>query len=252
MTKPAARTRKPAELSGVLNRNLSRYALAASAAGVGLLSLAMPSEAEIVYTKVDRLIGRGQSYGIDLNHDGIVDFSIHNIFNGCTRSFTYCPALEIVAFPANGNEIEYGVHPWYAAALRPGAVIGSGVPMNNAQEFMADEFRSWGAFYYFGSWLGVSNRFLGLRFQMNGETHYGWARLTVRSREKYRLTAFLSDFAYETQANKPIIASDTGSGSADDAGSSPVSEMFSGPTLETNSTATLGLLALGAGGLAIW
>jgi hypothetical protein len=201
--------RKPTRLSTSLQRDLTRYALAAGAAGVSLLSPAMPSEAEIVHTKVDRVIGRGQSYGIDLNHDGIVDFSMHNISNRCTRTFDYCPAVEIVAYPANGNEIEYGVQHSYAAALRSGAVIGSGAPMNNAQESMADEFRSSGVFYHFGSWINVENRFLGLSFQINGETHYGWARLTVHSPEKYQLTAFLRDFAYETEANAPIEAGAT-------------------------------------------
>jgi hypothetical protein len=206
MAESSLRTRKPARLSTGLQRDLARYAVAASAAGVGVLSLAAPMQAEIIHTKVDRVIAPGQSYSVDLNHDGIVDFSIQNISHRCTRTFTYCPEVEIVAYPANGNEIEYGAHPWYGAALRPGAVIGSGAPMNNAEEFMADEFRSARVFYYFGSWLGVKDRFLGLSFQINGETHYGWARLTVRSPEKYRLTAFLRDFAYETAPNTPIEA----------------------------------------------
>jgi hypothetical protein len=205
-----------------------------------LLSLAMPSDAEIVHTKVDRVIGRGQSYGIDLNHDGIIDFSIQNIFNRCTRTFGYCPVVEIVAYPANGNEIEYGVQNWYAAALRPGAVVGSGAPMNNAEEFMADEFRSAGTFYYFGSWLNATDRFLGLSFVVQGEIHYGWARLTVYSKEKYRLTAFLSDFAYETEANTPIEA---GATSGDDS-----ADLDSGQNSDPLGVAgdSLGELALGS------
>jgi hypothetical protein len=46
----SSRSRKTAELSESVHRQLSMYALAASAAGVGLLSLAQPVEAKIIYT----------------------------------------------------------------------------------------------------------------------------------------------------------------------------------------------------------
>jgi len=238
MSRIDGRRRRPASLRATLQRDLARYALAAGAAGVGMISVGIPAEAEIIHTKVDRVIGPGQAYEIDLNHDGFVDFSVHNISNPCVRSFTYCPIVEVVASPANGNEIEYGVHPWYAGALMAGAVIGSAAPFNNAREFMADEFRSAGAFYYFGSWLKVTDRFLGLSFQIDGDTHYGWARLRVQSKEKYHLVAFLSDFAYETDPNTPITA-----GATSDGDSEAVNDA-DGNSLEA-SQRTLGELALG-------
>lgn len=234
------RIRKPAELSPLLQRDLTRYALAAIAAGVGVLSLTAPSEAEIIHTKVDRVIGRGQTYNIDLNHDGNVDFSIQNIFNRCTRTFSFCPEDEIVATPANGNSIVYGVQHSYAAALRPGALIGSAAPMNNAEEFMAAEFRESGSFYYFGSWLNATSRFLGFSFELHGQYHYGWARLTVRSREKYHLTAFISDFAYETEPNTPIKA-----GATNDEDSATTDAPVKASPVDA-SEGVLGTLALGA------
>ena len=47
MKRPA---RVPAQLSQSLNQRVHAYALAASAAGVGVLALAQPAEAKIVYT----------------------------------------------------------------------------------------------------------------------------------------------------------------------------------------------------------
>lgn len=228
------------KLSTSLQRDLSRYALAAGAAGVTILALATSSEAEIIHTKVDRVIGKGQSYNIDLNHDGVVDFTIQNISSRCTRTFTYCPTFEIVASPANGNSIEWQGLPSYAAAIRPGALIGSAAPMNNAEEFMAAEFRESGSFYYFGSWLNATNRFLGFSFELHGQFHYGWARLTVRSPEKYHLTAFLNDFAYETEANTPIRA-----GATNDEDSTMENPVKAQP--RDVSEGTLGALALGTG-----
>jgi hypothetical protein len=46
-------SRKPSTLSESLQRHLNAYALAASAAGVGMSALAQPAEAKIVYTKTD-------------------------------------------------------------------------------------------------------------------------------------------------------------------------------------------------------
>ena len=51
------------------------YALAASAAGLGVLALSQPADAKIVYTKTHHVIRLGQHYDLDLNRDGITDFN---------------------------------------------------------------------------------------------------------------------------------------------------------------------------------
>jgi hypothetical protein len=61
------------------------YALAAGAAGVGVLALAQPVEAKIVYTPAHRVIGPDMKYLLDLNHDGLTDFTIANSYNCPTR-----------------------------------------------------------------------------------------------------------------------------------------------------------------------
>jgi hypothetical protein len=55
------------------------YTLAAGAAGVCILALAQPAEAKIVYTPANIRLGMNQHYDLDLNHDGITDFSIWDI-----------------------------------------------------------------------------------------------------------------------------------------------------------------------------
>jgi hypothetical protein len=235
-----------------LHRDLSLYALAAGAAGVSVLALAQPADAEVVYTEVHQIINHSQSYAIDLNHDGVTDFTIHNISVRCTRTFSYCPVFQLNVTPATPmNGVQKGFRTSYAAALLPGAEVGPSKPIKHGPAIMADQFRTHGSFYYFGSWQNVTNQYLGLEFKIDGQMHYGWARLSVQSNHKFRLVAAISGFAYETVPNKPIIAGDTGSGSADDAGSSPTSEMFSGPQLGVKS-ATLGALALGSAGLTVW
>jgi len=74
--KRPSRPRKTANLSESVHRRLNLYAPAASAGGVSALALSQQAKARIIYTPVHRVIRKNSYFGIDLNHDGIVDFTI--------------------------------------------------------------------------------------------------------------------------------------------------------------------------------
>jgi hypothetical protein len=78
--------RKTADLSESVHRQLSMYALAASAAGLGFLTSSQPAEAKIVYTPAHVVVQRGWPgiVSLDLNHDGITDFNFQNWWNSNT------------------------------------------------------------------------------------------------------------------------------------------------------------------------
>jgi hypothetical protein len=76
----------------------------------------------------------------------------------------------------------------------------------------------------FGYWNYAQNRFLGVKFQIMGRTHYGWARFKDSSCRGATLTGY----AYETIPNKPIIAGKT-----------------KGPDVVTVQPGSLGALAAG-------
>jgi hypothetical protein len=78
------RSRKPSAISESLHQRLNAYALAANAAGVGLLALAQTAQAKIIYSPAHRVIEPKHSYDIDFNHDGIPDFKIANSVSACT------------------------------------------------------------------------------------------------------------------------------------------------------------------------
>jgi hypothetical protein len=96
----------------------------------------------------------------------------------------------------------------------------------------------------YGKWLNVHGRYLGIRFQIKGKSHYGWARLNL-AESRSRFTVVLTGYAYETIPNKAIIAGKT-------KGSEDVEESNAIPTVPTPEPATLGMLALGAPGLSVW
>ena len=96
-----------------------------------------------------------------------------------------------------------------------------------------------------GRWVNVRDRYLGLKFKINGKFHYDWARLNVKVlKGKFKITATLTGYAYETIPGKAIIAGATKG--PDDA------ETAASLHSHTPEPAALGMLALGAPWLSIW
>lgn len=228
--KPARKV--PAQLSQSVHHRLNMYALAASTAGVSLLAMAPTASAKIVYTPSHQFIGRKGRYKLDLNHDKIADFTLLNTYS-CNTDF--CVDI-LSAIPSGGNGVE-GMKGFlsipYASALKRGAVIGPKAPFSG--KLMASSESSQGTI---GRWLNVTNGYLGLKFTIKGKTHYGWARLTVKVLHGARIRATLTGYAYETIANKPIIAGKT-TGNADD------SSVGKSIPVANSPDSTLGRLALG-------
>jgi len=236
MARSAARSRKQKPLSESLHRQLSLYALAAAGAG----ALVQPSEAEVVYTPIYQKITTNENFPIDLNHDGVTDFTIVNRLHRSN--------MQLKVLPAFGAYAVLGRYIGWAEAMLPGSIVGvnrpSGRP-SSGNNIMA----SMGSYdYSAGSWFNVSDRYLGLAFKIHGKLHYGWARLTTNWNGQLKIEATLTGFAYETEPDIPIIAGDTGGLGEDGADASPGSETFSVPQ-SANPAATLGGLALGSSSL---
>ena len=242
--------RKTANLSGSINQQLSMYALAASAAGVGALCFAKPAEARIVYTPAHVAIkANGGLFQIDLNHDGTPDFGLSNKWysngEGDYRTLKILPsqpANEI--WMSNGNACRtFGTSS--AAAVPKGKRIGPKRDFQHNGAVMALALKTGSC----GEWLGKSNfqAYLGLKFTIKGTIHFGWARVkvdTLQTQQKFSAT--LTGYAYETIPGKPIIAGAT-KGPHDGAEPAPASIKT-----HTPKPATVGMLALGAPGLSIW
>ena len=229
-------SRKASKLSELLQRHLNAYALAASAAGVGVLAFALPAEGRIVYTRTHQQIGY-IPYQIDLNHDGITDFAIETGYSS-GPSFGTVDVLASGWGRGNRNHIAgvRGKHKSLALALKQGDSVGP-------KRFLSTgPFLVWEAFgshtstnISSGQWINVKKRYLALSFQIDGKTHYGWARLNVKVNKFYPpFDAVLTGYAYETIPNKPIIAGKT-----------------KGPDVITLEPGSLGQLAQGSAGRSV-
>jgi hypothetical protein len=242
-------SRRSSALSGALHSRLNSYALAASAAGVGMLASAQPAEAKIVYTPAHKSITPNHTIPLDLNHDGTVDFRLKDIYY--TSQFVSHVGI-LSAVPAvHANEIEGYSKAWhYASALRARVSIGPKGPFKTGARLMARVFSDTGAQRDLsscgtGPWSKAMNRYLGLKFLIKGKVHFGWARLNVDC-SGTDVDATLTGYAYETIPNKPIITGKT-EGPDDDDQPAPASRKT-----RTPEPAMLGMLALGAPGLSIW
>jgi hypothetical protein len=213
--------RTPSKLSNSVHHQLNMYTVAASAAGVGMLALAQSAEAKIVYTPAGVTFGTA-SYSLDVNHDGITDFLLGVGWNSFYEALTVSGAVShnsvVVKYRTGGGDP-------FVAALSAGSRVGA-----------KGHFNMWGYMQRAsnGQWYNATNRYLGLKFQIAGQTHYGWARLSVRG-GWYDINAALTGYAYETIPNKPIITGKT-----------------KGPGVITVQPARLGHLAAGASAIPAW
>jgi hypothetical protein len=222
-----------------LENPLKLYSLVAAVAGVGLLALAQPAEGKVVVTKKTIPIGPG-AVSIDLNHDGLADFQF-SITSGSVdgkRQNTLTAKGLTKGKTVGKKSAALGPLGPYASALVRGAKIGPSAHFSSAQGLITIErqLHAESAGTYYGNWYQVgNNRFLGVKFQIKGQTHYGWIRLTV---DTGAFSATITGYAYETVANRVIDA-----GATSDADENSEVRIV-GPSL--------GLLAQGAGAMPIW
>ncbi len=242
------RSRSAIRFSPALEKSLSAYAVAATAAGVGLLALTSPAAARIVYTPANTPIPvNGGPVPLDLNHDGVVDFS----FSNQLRTASHVELFLLQAFPKAKSNAIWGRGSFgssffnfggaFAAALRPGLAVGTNRSYfqkgkNGILGVYKGAFSS-GSFttQTYGQWLNTKSRYLGVQFLIDGQLHYGWARLKVAKPGTGGIQAMLTGYAYETIPDKPII---TGK--------------IKGPDVITLEPATLGRLAQGSAGIPAW
>jgi len=255
-----SRSRHLAEVKPSLDRSLKAYAIAAGAAGVGLAALALPAEGKIVFTAVHQTIHPGGTLRMDLNGDGVTDFTLIDSYHtsfaaGRIRNtgsiHPSAGAVNIYGGVASNVVAEATSPQFFAAGFAAGVSVNSkltfiGAPVRPALEacYGTGGFVSGQS----GQWTHATNRYLGLKFVINGQTHFGWARVNIKLEGtdigcQYQVV--LAGFAYETIANKPITTGKT-------KGPTEVASMEPLTPQPAAVEPGLGMLALGSRGLNVW
>jgi PEP-CTERM motif len=218
------KSRKSVAFNERFNKSWLGYAAAAGATGVGMLATAQLAPADIIYTPANISL---QTFGptfLDVNNDGIVDFRFFGTITGGTgpRGFYSTRLLRASAYGLNG----------FKGPLNRGAVIGAADSFAKSGGMATSQrlhlFSGAGTLTYRqGPWADVLG-YLGLEFQIDGQTHFGWAELDVNFESG---DGSILGYAYDTVAEQSLEA---------------------GQTSSTPEPGTLGLLALGSLGLGFW
>jgi hypothetical protein len=241
-------SKPPARLGAKLEQALLAYASAATSAGVALLALTSPAEARIVYTKANEQIFPEKFFHLNLNH-AKPDFTFDD--SGGSTSFGGAWGI-LTIFPNHSRNQIWGYatsqgFTRMASALAAGVQVGPSGMFSPGERIMlrtsvSGAFRRGVSTYYCrGPWKNATNRYLGLKFIIDGEVHYGWARLNV-SCANVRVSGTLTGYAYETVPNKPIVTGKT------------KGEVQAGGAVHTQGAVapTLGRLAQGSAGVSAW
>jgi hypothetical protein len=254
--KRTPRSRQAVNLSQQFYKKIDLYALAAGAAGVGVLALAHPAEAKIVYTPANLQMDVPNIYHIDLNNDGKADMQFHFSTTGTSAGFR-AAAISLSRasyYWATSNQVAAVQHiengRFLVFAFPAGQEIGPNRNFNKGG-FIGGDLDQSSHITWEGQWgnggKGLNNRYAGVKFMINGEVHYGWIRLSMDiTNGTPPFNATVTGYAYETIPNKPIIAGATEGSDEEERSPSAAIET---PAPEP---AMLGALALGAPGLSIW
>jgi hypothetical protein len=242
------RTRKTASVSEGLDRRLGAYALVACASGVSIAALAQQTpHSTIIYRPVSinfwgSVRGSSSPLQLDLNDDGVTDFTISAGGSGYSLGTEGVSYYQAIAFwgAAEGNGGAYD-------ALDKGMYIGPDRKFIGGTLLLHSrwEHRHRGSYGHAKCWgpFGApsnspKNAYLGVKFLVGSETHYGWIRLTTSCDTPGTVEGTVTGYAYETLPDTPIAAGQIYSGTDEEK--------------ETEKPATLGMLGLGSAGLPLW
>jgi hypothetical protein len=246
VNRDSAPSREVAALPEWLDKRLAAYALTAGVAGVGILATTSPARADIIHGQINGGVhDSGFLYdevlSLDLNHDGVTDFVLFATARTST-SGTFGRAGFFAAGSGRNGTLGGATGPLGAGALiGPSQKFGGGATM-------ASQSRTWDHYRCpfrtnvhhtgisctssrGGPWRN-SGGFLGLKFDIKGQTHYGWIELSISAGGGAFVSGYVADYAYQSQPNVPITAGATATAVAE--------------------PGSLSLLALGALGLAAW
>jgi hypothetical protein len=188
-----------------LQSRISKYTAVA-----GAVVSAAGAQAQVVYTDVnpdyshDAPQNNGFAvYPLDLNNDQTIDFVIASRDTVTTATVRLTLAVPYGAGNAVAGETPSNYD--YALALDINSMVDSTLNWIAATNTMAYNVDSNNP--YNENWNGVTDKYLGLKFVVGANTHYGWARL-----DSYAIgdSIVVKDYAFNATPNVGIMTGNMG------------------------------------------
>ncbi|MEO6347920.1 MAG: T9SS type A sorting domain-containing protein [Aquaticitalea sp.] len=188
---------------GDLSRKLLKYG-AMSAAVMGIAD----ASGQIIYTDIADVTltpGGTEFFNLDIDANGVDDYQVTNNSSGA-----FLLPINSVGTAIGGPNGFIGFAPSYAYPSNLAANVA--VDANN-NIVSSGGTLVFGACDYVSAWCGgVTDGYLGLVLDINGATHYGWARLDLAAD---RSTLVIKDYAYNSVAGESILTGQATLGIAD-------------------------------------
>lgn len=197
------------------SQNLSKRLTQYGALTVAIAGVASANGQGIVYSGPINIGGVGGSVGINFDSTGTDEFNIThldasnylvmgaavssnvNSMLGVGSVFNYPFALASGATISNNMSVLSNRLP--TSLANSGAWINDGFQILNKSSCNNN----------YSQWCGVVDGFVGMRFKIGADDHYGWARLDIDADAGSSGNWILKDWAYNTTPDEPINAGQT-------------------------------------------
>jgi hypothetical protein len=196
-----------------MKKSVQNKLKAYTAAAGSLAAFAGTADAQIIYTDITPdvvLTGNNSSYSLDMDNNSTTEMNFYSYvgLDSLGNPEIYIQGLEL--YTPNTNAI---IGALYAQSYPLPYALTAGAPINAANPNWRDATVNGGAQYIsvlaygnpYGYFLGQNDRYLGVRFNINNQLHYGWVRLSCSATGGI-LT--IKDYAYNTQVGDSINAGD--------------------------------------------
>jgi hypothetical protein len=170
----------------------------------------------IVYRKVNMVVGYNKQISLDVDADGVSDFN----FFGQLIYHNEKPHLYLLVTPKtikgssvmvqNGEELV--INALWSFPLEKETVVREN-PVSGCiwteplmKAFITGSSKTPTSEEYSGLWIGKEQKYMGIRFKLDGKFHYGWVKL---SHDKLKDEVTINDYAYSKLPEQGIAAGKT-------------------------------------------
>ena len=190
-----------------LTKRLAKY----GALSVAIASVAEVNGQNIIYTDLDPDEGgAGVNVSIDLDGGG-ADFLINNI---SSYSWRRMYPLQNVVGPGNAILGTVAFNSYFSLSLNYPAALNSGYAISSVttppeawnSNYEPNElgFTNCETFFPNVNFCSATDKYIGVRFLIGGNFHYGWVRVDVIDGNNF----FVKDYAYEASPGVAIVTPD--------------------------------------------
>ncbi|MBL6964178.1 MAG: T9SS type A sorting domain-containing protein [Bacteroidetes bacterium] len=179
-------------------QSLELQIAAYSVIAAGIMAHPQNAKAQILYTDVHEDVVKGDTANFIFNinedayHDLMIFSGLHT--NGKFINIQLADSVEVLG-NTSGNYL-------YPFALDSGVLIDENDSNWHDRDYGT---MNWQSAFNYGNWIGVEDKYLGVKLILSGQSYYGWIRLDVSTAADQFV---VKDFAFEFSAGKGITTAD--------------------------------------------